>query len=756
MRSRRYPITFEEYDRFASATGRPSPNDQGWGRGRQPAINVSWDDAVEYARWLSEQAGNRYRLPTEAEWEYAARAGTGTDYWWDTEMKSGMANCEGSGSRWDGKQTSPVGSFQPNPFGLYDTAGNVWEWVEDCWHENYKGAPTDGSAWLELYGGDCGQRVMRGGSWSNVPVNLRASIRNRNYAVDCNSNIGFRLAQLIWTRRTGRVHRMDAGWSPEAFEVCRDEAIREAETLNSYCSWKENAMTRSVVRVIIVLVVVLCIFVEGGSSEVVPLLTIPNPAPNLEGPNFGFSIAGVGGNILVGTPFSNADGEDVGIAFLFDGTTGNLLRTISNPDHIAFGGFGWSVAGVDGNLLIGSRGAEKVYLFDGETGALLLAIPNPDPDQGQLSPRFGESVAGLNGNILVGNSAAPAMVDCEGPACVDAGKVYLFDGETGELRLRIPNPDPASNSVDFFGASIAGVGGNILVGAAGDNEGGLFGTGSAYLFDGTTGQLLFMISNPEPAANDNFGQAVAEVNGNILIGAPRNDNDIGAVYLFDGTTGALLLTIPNPHPGGFPPEPARSEKFGFSVSGVGKNILVGSPEDSLLHEIRGAGAVYLFDGTTGRLLMEIPNPDPNFDPLFNFELFGWSVAGLGENLIISAPGHNLGEVRNSGVVYLYNGSAGDSDGDGIPDDKDTCPGTVIPEAVPTQRLGVNRFALTDADGIFNTVAPTGGGPQKVFTIVDTAGCSCEQIIAMLHLGEGHTRFGCSIGAMKEWIGMVTP
>ena len=389
--------------------------------------------------------------------------------------------------------------------------------------------------------------------------------------------------------------------------------------------------------------------------------------------------------------------------------------------------------------------------------ALLLAIPNPDPDQGDLTPRFGESVAGLNGNILVGNTAAPATGACEGPACVDAGKVYLFDGETGELRLRIPNPAPASNSVDFFGASVAGVGGNILIGAPGDRPGGLFGAGSAYLFDGTTGELLFMIPNPEPAANDNFGQAVAEVNGNILIGAPGNDNDIGAVYLFDGTTGALLLTIPNPHPEGSPTDPARSENFGFSVAGVGKNIFVGSPQVRSFNEIRGTGGtVYLFDGTTGGLLLEIPNPDPNFDPHFNFELFGWSVAGLGENLIISAPGHNLGEVRNSGVVYLYNGPAGDSDGDGIPDDGDICPGTVIPEAVPTQRLGVNRFALTDADGIFDTVAPTGTGSQKVFTIVDTAGCSCEQIIAMLDLGEGHTRFGCSIGAMKEWIGMVTP
>ena len=184
------------------------------------------------------------------------------------------------------------------------------------------------------------------------------------------------------------------------------------------------------------------------------------------------------------------------------------------------------------------------------------------------------------------------------------------------------------------------------------------------------------------------------------------------------------------------------------------NILVGSPEDSLLHEIRGAGAAYLFNGRTGRLLLEIPNPDQNFDPFFNFELFGWSVAGLGEDLIISAPGHNMGEVPSSGAVYLFNGPAGDSDGDGIPDDEDICPGTVIPEGVPTERLGVNRFALTDGDVIFDTTPSQGKEPGQVFTLTDTAGCSCAQIIEALGLGEGHTKFGCSSGAMKEWIEMV--
>jgi formylglycine-generating enzyme required for sulfatase activity len=188
----RYQITFEEYDRFASATSRPLPNDRGWGRGRQPVINVSWEDAVEYSKWLSEQTDKQYRLPTESEWEYAARAGTETAYWWGNEITPGMANFAGTDNSWDGKQTSPVGSFKPNPFGLYDTAGNVWESVQDSWHENYKGAPTDGSAWEEM---DDGQRVIRGGSWGSRPGTLRSSNRGRGNAGSGSGRLGFRLAQ---------------------------------------------------------------------------------------------------------------------------------------------------------------------------------------------------------------------------------------------------------------------------------------------------------------------------------------------------------------------------------------------------------------------------------------------------------------------------------------------------------------------------------------------------------------------------------
>ena len=188
----KYEVTFAEYYAFANATNRSLPDDWGWGRGNRPVIEVNWDDAQAYAAWLSEETGKRYRLPSEAEWEYAARAGTTTNYFWGDAIGNNRANCAGCGSQWDNSQTAPVGSFQPNQFGLYDTHGNVWEWVEDCWHGSYEGAPTDGSAWTS---GSCNTRVLRGGSWYGRPWILRSAIRYR-YNPDFRSyNSGFRLAQ---------------------------------------------------------------------------------------------------------------------------------------------------------------------------------------------------------------------------------------------------------------------------------------------------------------------------------------------------------------------------------------------------------------------------------------------------------------------------------------------------------------------------------------------------------------------------------
>ena len=192
----RYPVTFEEYERFVSAAGAESPDDEDWGRGRRPVINVSWNDAKAYAAWLSEQTEERYRLPSEAEWEYAARAGTETTYSWGDaincrQARYGRRRAGECSDSYDG--TVPVGRFEPNAFGLYDLHGNVWEWVEDCWHENYSGAPSDGSAWTS--GGHGEQRVVRGGSWYYAPRALRSANRGWLWPSNHFYSVGFRLVR---------------------------------------------------------------------------------------------------------------------------------------------------------------------------------------------------------------------------------------------------------------------------------------------------------------------------------------------------------------------------------------------------------------------------------------------------------------------------------------------------------------------------------------------------------------------------------
>jgi len=188
------PVSFDEYIFYAQATGTTFPDDQGWSTKNRPVINVSWRDATDYCKWLSAESGLKYRLPTEAEWEYACRAGTTSRFWWGDKAGKGHANFDGSDSEWSEKQTSPLQSFKPNPWGLYDTSGNVWEWVQDCWHENYTGAPDDGSAWM---GGDENRRVLRGGSWFGRAVRARSAARDWTHGTIWNDNVGFRLARTL-------------------------------------------------------------------------------------------------------------------------------------------------------------------------------------------------------------------------------------------------------------------------------------------------------------------------------------------------------------------------------------------------------------------------------------------------------------------------------------------------------------------------------------------------------------------------------
>lgn len=190
----KFAVTFADWDACVSVGGCPHVSDSGFGRGTRPVVNVRWEEAQQYAAWLSKMTGRPYRLLTGTEWEYAARAGSATAYSWGDQIGQGNANCTHCGSQWDGLQTSPVGSFKPNAFGLYDMAGNVWQLVQDCYHDDYNGAPTDGSGWIT---GVCHDPVVRGGSWETDPRELRSARSSKFSDDDQDFHIGFRLGRTL-------------------------------------------------------------------------------------------------------------------------------------------------------------------------------------------------------------------------------------------------------------------------------------------------------------------------------------------------------------------------------------------------------------------------------------------------------------------------------------------------------------------------------------------------------------------------------
>lgn len=217
----RYAVTLGEFGAFVKETGYSLPDEGFTCEGGDwdvhkgssfrnpgfaqddsyPVVCVNWRDAKAYAEWLSDKTGKEYRLPSEAEWEYACRAGTQTPFWWGSPISTDQANYDGNGTFGGGKKgeyrqkSVPVNSFQPNPWGLYQVHGNVWEWCEDCWNEGYTGAPCDGSAWTS---GDCSQRVTRGGSWDMDPQYHRSASRDRNDPAGDRSSIeGFRVVRAL-------------------------------------------------------------------------------------------------------------------------------------------------------------------------------------------------------------------------------------------------------------------------------------------------------------------------------------------------------------------------------------------------------------------------------------------------------------------------------------------------------------------------------------------------------------------------------
>ena len=189
----RYEVTFAQWDACVEAGGcAHTPKDRDWGRGNRPVIYVSWDDAQEYAAWLSALTGDRYRLPSEAEWEYMARAGASGEYWWGNKLIPGVAVCRDCID--NGDITAPVGSFPPNPFGVHDVHGNVWEWTQDCWNGTYAGAPVDSTGWVT---GECDKRVLRGGSWGRPAEEMRLAFRQGDERGLRSGKRGFRLLREL-------------------------------------------------------------------------------------------------------------------------------------------------------------------------------------------------------------------------------------------------------------------------------------------------------------------------------------------------------------------------------------------------------------------------------------------------------------------------------------------------------------------------------------------------------------------------------
>jgi len=201
----RFAVTFDEWEACAASGGCNAyhPADHEWGRGRHPVIYVSWNDAKAYVDWLSRKTGKIYRLLSEAEWEYVARAGTQTPFWFGSSITAEHANYDFSNSQdWGSKRsfdqkTMSVDSYSENPWGLYQVHGNVSQWTEDCHNDNYQGAPTDGSAWTQ---GDCSSRVLRGGSLDDYPKYLRAASRNSDPADIRTFDDGFRVARTLGVR----------------------------------------------------------------------------------------------------------------------------------------------------------------------------------------------------------------------------------------------------------------------------------------------------------------------------------------------------------------------------------------------------------------------------------------------------------------------------------------------------------------------------------------------------------------------------
>ena len=370
------------------------------------------------------------------------------------------------------------------------------------------------------------------------------------------------------------------------------------------------------------------------------LRTLANPSP-ATGDCFGYSVAISGNNVVVGTPYDDTGATNAGTTYIFDATTGNLLRTLANPSPASGDFFGYSVAISGNNVVVGTpyddasaTNAGSVYVFDATTGNILRTLPNPTPAAGDV---FGYSVS-ISGNTAV----IGAPYDDTG--ATDTGAVYIFDATTGSLLRTLTNPTPAAG--DYFGSSVFVSGNNVVVGAYGDDTGAT-NAGAAYIFDATTGNLLRTLTNLTPVANDNFGYSVAISDNTVVIGTPYYDTamaDSGAAYIFDANTGNPLSMLANP-------TPATGDSFGYSVAVSGNIVIVG---EAFLGTVSAdAGTAYIFNAPTVSVLCSIIN---STTPVAS-DSFGYSVAISGNNLVVGTPYDDTG-ATDSGAAYIFDAATG--------------------------------------------------------------------------------------------------
>lgn len=362
-------------------------------------------------------------------------------------------------------------------------------------------------------------------------------------------------------------------------------------------------------------------------------------APGL-GYDFGRSVAVSDSTIVVGVPYGSMGARDAGSACVYDAASGNLLRTLNNPNPAVSDKFGSSVA-VSGSTIVvgtpgndtGATGAGSAYVFDAASGSLLRTLHNPTP---AVSDDFGASAAVSGDTIVVGTLWEPT-------GAFNDSSVYIFGATSGNLLQTLNNPTPAA--YDEFGCSVAVSDSTIVVGAFGDAADG-YHFGSAYVYDAAGGSLLWTLNNPTPAAGDKFGYSVALSGSTIVVGSPYGSKDVlyaGSVCVFDAASGSLLRTLNSP-------TPTMGDNFGSSVAISGNMIVVGAPYDDT--GATNAGSAYVFDAASGNLLQTLNNPTPAAD-----DRFGCTVAVSGSAIVVGAPYDDTG-ATDAGSAYVFDATSG--------------------------------------------------------------------------------------------------